>query len=398
MITGQCFVAFISKVILKSLLGQVWELATPKNISYLWGFGRFLGIVMVVQVISGFFLAFYYVRGVAAWESVIEITREVSYGWVLRLVHRNGASFVFIVLFTHFVRGLVQSSFYLTWAWVRGWTIMFLTIAAAFLGYVLPWGQMSVWGATVIINLLRVLPKGKTLVIWLWGGFYVSNFTCRFFYAIHFLVPFLVLATAGVHLILLHLTGSSVPGGLRARSSLKVKFRHILTFKDVVNCRILWIFWLWALSYPDWAADPVNFVVADLSNSPLHIQPEWYFLHFYAVLRSIPNKLGGLVGFALALAILLFLAALNSEMKLNHLSSYNIAVWFFLFTNLLLIWLGGLPVEAPFIEISQVLRVVYFSYFLISYILSRVRTIVWRAYWIANSSFVSSQGTVYAHS
>lgn len=329
----------------------------------MWGFGRFLGIIIVVQVLSGFFLAFYYVRGVVAWESVIEITREVRLGWVLRLVHRNTASFVFIVLFTHFIRGLVQSSFYLTWAWVRGWVIIFLTIAAAFLGYVLPWGQMSFWGATVIINLLRVLPIGKTLVIWLWGGFYVSNFTCTFFYAVHYIVPLLVLAVAGLHLILLHLTGRRVPRGLRSRRRIKIKFGHLFTYKDIINAVFLWGFWLWALAYPDWSADPVNFVASDLSNSPLHIQPEWYFLHLYAVLRSIPNKLGGLIGFALALVMLIFLALVRSEMKLNHFKLYRVLVWTFLFTNLLLIWLGRQPVEAPYVEIGQLLTAVYFRYF-----------------------------------
>jgi len=155
---------------------------TPKNISYLWGFGSLLGIIIVIQVASGFLLAFYYVRGSLAWDSVVEITREVNYGWLLRIIHRNTASFVFVVLFIHFLRGLLQASFYLKGPWLRGWIIILLTIAAAFLGYVLPWGQMSFWGATVIINLLRVLPKGKILVIWLWGGFYVSFFTCSFFF------------------------------------------------------------------------------------------------------------------------------------------------------------------------------------------------------------------------
>lgn len=357
----------------------MWEVATPKNINYIWGFGRFLGIVILIQVISGFFLAFYYVSGVAAWDSVVEITREVSYGWALRLIHGNTASYVFIVLFLHFIRGLLQSSYYITWAWVRGWTIIFLTMAAAFLGYVLPWGQISFWGATVIINLLRVLPKGKRLVIWLWGGFYVSFFTCRFFYAVHFLVPLVVLATAGIHLILLHLTGRRVPRGLRGRESLKIKFSHIFTYKDVVNVSILWGFWVWMLSYPDWSADPVNFVVSDLSNSPIHIQPEWYFLHLYAVLRSIPNKLGGLIGFALALVILLFLAGVSSELKLNHFKSYTLVTWIFLFTNLLLMWLGSQPVEAPFVRIGQVLTVLYFFYFLFVFWLRLMSQLTWRA-------------------
>jgi len=377
---GPGFIVLITLSLLKSVLSQVWELSTPKNITYLWGFGRFLGIVMVIQVASGFLLALYYVRGAGAWESVIEITREVSHGWVLRLIHSNTASFVFLVMFVHFIRGLVQSSFYLFWPWLRGLVIILLTIMAAFLGYVLPWGQISFWGATVIINLLRVLPIGKDLVTWLWGGFYVSSFTCSFFYAVHFLVPFVVLAIAGVHLLLLHFTGSRIPAGLSLRSVLKIKFTHIFTLKDAVNMALLWGFWLWLLWLPDWSADPVNFVVSDISNSPLHIQPEWYFLHLYAILRSIPNKVGGLIGFALALVLLVRLAFRSSFQKLYQFKVYSLLGWTFIFSNALLIWLGMQPVEAPFIEIGQFTSVVYFSYILLVLILDLGLTLlaIWR--------------------
>ncbi len=333
---------------------------TPKNISYLWGFGRFLGIAIVVQVISGFLLACYYVRGAIGWESVVEITREVSGGWLLRLIHRNMASFVFLVLFIHFFRGIIQSSFYLKGPWFRGWVIMVLTIMSAFLGYVLPWGQMSFWGATVIINLLSILPKGKLLVIWLWGGFYVSSFTCRFFYALHFLTPFIVLFLAGVHLFLLHFSGSSIPGGIRRSSRLKIKFTHYFTFKDIVNLIFLWGFWIWILAYPDWSADPINFVFSDLSNSPLHIQPEWYFLHLYAVLRSIPNKLGGLIGFAMALVLLLIFLIVINYQSLSQFLFYNYLRWAFLGANFILIWLGIQPVEDPYILMGQVGTFIYF--------------------------------------
>jgi ubiquinol-cytochrome c reductase cytochrome b subunit len=357
-------------------LRQVWTLSTPKNIRYFWGFGRFLGIVMVVQVARGFLLAFYYVSGVMGWESVIEITREVRGGWLVRLVHANTASFVFVVLFIHFFRGIVQRSFYLIGPWLRGWTIILFTIIAAFLGYVLPWGQMSFWGATVIINLLRVLPKGKMLVIWLWGGFYVSSFTCRFFYALHYLVPFLVLALAGVHLILLHFSGRSVPGGLRRHRRLMIKFEHLFSYKDIVNLIILWLMWAWALAFPDWSADPVNFVASDLSNSPLHIQPEWYFLHLYAVLRSIPNKLGGLLGFGLALVLLLGLALVTNYQAISQFKVYSYLSWSFIRVNFILIWLGMQPVEAPYILIGQVRTVFYFSYILFVLSLDKVFSLI----------------------
>lgn len=347
------------------MFGIVWRLGTPKNISYIWGFGRFLGIVIVIQIFSGFLLACYYVRGSLGWDSVVEITREVRGGWLLRLVHRNTASFVFLVLFIHFFRGVVQSSFFLKGPWLRGWVIIVLTIISAFLGYVLPWGQISFWGATVIINLLRILPKGKLLVIWLWGGFYVSSFTCSFFYALHFLTPFIVLVIAGGHLILLHYSGRSVPGGVRRTRVLKIKFSHYFIFKDIVNFSLLWLMWLWILCFPDWSADPINFVYSDLSNSPLHIQPEWYFLHLYAVLRSIPNKLGGLIGFALALILLLILLLVTNIHSFNQFFWHNYLRWWFLSINLLLIWLGIQPVEDPYVFIGQIGTILYFSYFLI---------------------------------
>lgn len=338
----------------------------------MWGFGRFLGIIIVIQVASGFLLAFYYVRGRLGWDSVVEITREVRRGWLLRLVHGNTASFVFLILFIHFFRGIIQCSFYLKGPWLSGWVIILLTIMSAFLGYVLPWGQMSFWGATVIINLLRILPKGKLLVIWLWGGFYVSSFTCSFFYALHFITPLVVLALAMVHLILLHYRGRSVPGGLSRSNRLKIKFSHIFIFKDLVNMRIIWIIWLWLLAYPDWSADPVNFVFSDLSNSPLHIQPEWYFLHLYAILRSIPNKLGGLVGFALAIVLLVFLSLRARSQSLSQMKFYNYLRWSFLRINIILIWLGIQPVEEPYIFMGQIRTLIYFSYIFIVLFFDRV--------------------------
>jgi len=337
----------------------LWELATPKNISYLWGFGRLLGLVIVIQIASGILLAFYYVRGTIAWDSVVEITREVNYGWLIRIVHRNTASFVFVVLFLHFFRGVMQSSFYLKGPWISGWIIMLLSIAAAFLGYVLPWAQMSFWGATVIINLLSVLPLiGKQLVIWLWGGFYVSFFTCRFFYAAHFLVPFVVIGIAMIHLVLLHFRGRSTSGSLPSR--VKMKFSHLFLYKDLVNLILLWFMLLWLLSFPDWSADPVNFVPSDLSSSPVHIQPEWYFLHLYAVLRSIPNKIGGLIGFVIAILVLSLLALCNSFHILNRFKDYDSLAWSFFSINILLMWLGSQAVEAPYIIIGQTITVLYF--------------------------------------
>ncbi len=301
--------AFISTFFLKYYLGLVWNLATPKNLTYYWGFGRFLGMVIVVQIGSGVILAFYYLK----------------------------------------------------FSWIRGWAIIRFTIIAAFFGYVLPWGQISFWGATVIINLLRVLPMGSTLVIWLWGGFYVSSFTCRFFFAIHFIVPFLILGLAVIHLFLLHITGSSVPGGVRFSGALKLKFGHFYFYKDIVNLSFFWVILLSMLLWPDWFVDPVNFIVSDLSRSPLHIQPEWYFLHLYAVLRSIPNKLGGLVGFVLALIVLLILVLCQANQRLSQYKFYNVFFWLFLYSNIVLLWLGIQGVEIPYVAIGQAITISYFG-------------------------------------
>lgn len=358
LITDQMKNIMLTASLFKSVFSRLWELATPKNITYFWGFGRLLGLIMIIQVMSGFFLAFYYVRGSLAWDSVVEITREVNYGWLLRVIHSNSASFVFVVLFIHFLRGILQASFYLAGPWIRGWIIILLTIAAAFLGYVLPWGQISFWGATVIINLLRVLPIGKLLVIWLWGGFYVSFFTCSFFYAAHFLLPFLVLGIAGVHLILLHFRGRNAPAGLRRL--IKIKFTHLFLYKDIVNITLLWIIWMLALDSPDWSADPVNFIPRDLSSSPIHIQPEWYFLHLYAVLRSIPNKLGGLIGFALAILILRILSLVRSIQRMCRMQFFPRIIWRFISLNIILMWLGSQPVEDPYIYIGQTITTLYF--------------------------------------
>lgn len=349
----------------KSLLKDIWGLNTPKNISYFWGFGRFLGTVIIIQILTGLLLAFYYVSGKMGWESVVEITREVRRGWLVRLIHSNTASFVFLILFIHFFRGIIQSSFFLKSAWLRGWIIILLTIISAFLGYVLPWGQISFWGATVIINLIRILPKGKILVIWLWGGFYVSYFTCRFFYALHFLTPLIVIIVSIVHLVLLHRTGRRIPRGLSRFSGLKVKFTHLFSFKDLVNLILLWRLWIIIIIFPDWSADPVNFMFSDLTRSPLHIQPEWYFLHLYAVLRSIPNKIGGLIGFVIALLSLIFLALVQGIRSLRQFKFYSALSWNFFFSNLILIWLGMQPVEPPFINIGQIFTLFYFSYIFI---------------------------------
>lgn len=316
---------------------------------------------MVIQIASGVILTFFYVRGALAWDSVVLITREVRRGWLVRSVHRNFASFVFIVLYLHIIRGLINASFSLKLTWISGWIIIVLAIAAAFLGYVLPWGQISFWGATVIINLISILPKGKLLVVWLWGGFYVSIFTCRFFFGLHYLVPMLIIVIILVHLFFLHFRGRTVPAGVGESKGLSIKFMHLFLIKDAVNMAIVILIWLAMLAFPDWAADAENFSYADMSNSPLHIQPEWYFLHLYAILRSIPNKVGGLIAFVAALFILLGLTLVFRVIRLKQFSRFRFLIVFFISINIILIWLGMQPVEEPYVFVGQIRRVLYFS-------------------------------------
>lgn len=298
------------------------------------------------------------------------------FGWVIRYLHRNGASFVFIILFIHFFRGILQGSFLLKGPWARGWLIILIIIASAFLGYVLPWGQISFWGATVIINLISILPKGKVLVVWLWGGFYVSSFTCSFFFAFHYIIPLVVLVIVIVHIVILHYRGRTGFGGAPRSGSIKVKFRYLFLIKDIVNLIILWRFLIWTLLSPDWASDPVNFIPSDLRSRPIHIQPEWYFLHLYAVLRSIPNKLGGLIGFFIAILLILILVFVDSKISLNHFKFYNLLAWIFIITNLLLIWLGIQAVEEPFIFMGGVSSFIYFRYIFGVLIFSQINNLV----------------------
>jgi len=341
-------------------LGVIWELSTPKSISFIWGLGRLLGLILTVQIFSGLILSFYYSSGIEAWNSVIILRREVRLGWVIRLFHRNGASFIFLVLFLHLLRGLYFNSFALMNVWFSGYLLIVLCIGTAFLGYVLPWGQMSFWGATVIINLVSILPYGKNLVVWLWGGFYVSYLTCRFFFTIHFLLPFLIVILIMFHLTALHLRGRSSFRGIRNSSAVKFKFQELFLFKDLVNVVLIWLALIISLIYPDWLSDPVNFIISDLSTSPMHIQPEWYFLNLYGILRSIPNKLGGLIAFTAALASLLILPSLSLIQRIRIVLSFKYIFWCFLFLNLVLIWLGSQLVETPFAEIRQVLTGLYF--------------------------------------
>jgi ubiquinol-cytochrome c reductase cytochrome b subunit len=353
--------------ILKIVNGSLVELPSPANITGLWNFGSLLGLCLGVQLLTGLFLAIHYCADVTlAFSRVRHISRDVNYGWLLRILHANGARFFFICLYTHVGRGLYYGSYYFHFTWIVGVVILLLVIATAFLGYVLPWGQMSFWGATVITNLFSAIPYlGDDLVKWIWGGFAVDNPTLTRFFSLHFLLPFVVAAFSIVHLLFLHQTGRSNPLGVN-RNFDKIRFHPYFRYKDLFGFFVILCFLvLLCLRNPWILGDPENFIPANPLVTPVHIQPEWYFLIAYAILRSIPNKLGGVVALALSILILMVCPLIKTP-NFRGLLFYPINkcfFWFHVNVVILLTWIGARPVEDPYIFIGQVLSVIYFSYY-----------------------------------
>nr|ADW41297.1 cytochrome b [Drosophila borealis] len=346
------------------------DLPAPVNISSWWNFGSLLGLCLIIQILTGLFLAMHYTADVnLAFNSVNHICRDVNYGWLLRTMHANGASFFFICIYLHVGRGIYYGSYLFTPTWMTGVIILFLVMGTAFMGYVLPWGQMSFWGATVITNLLSAVPYlGIDLVQWVWGGFAVDNATLTRFFTFHFILPFIVLAMVMIHLLFLHQTGSNNPIGVNSNSD-KIPFHPYFTYKDIVGF-IIMIFLLISLILinPNLLGDPDNFIPANPLVTPAHIQPEWYFLFVYAILRSIPNKLGGVIALVLSIAILMILPFYNLS-KFRGIQFYpinQILFWIMVVTVILLTWIGARPVEEPYVLIGQILTVVYFLYYLLN--------------------------------
>lgn len=346
------------------------DLPAPINISSWWNFGSLLGLCLIIQILTGLFLAIHYTADVnLAFYRVNHICRDVNYGWLLRTLHANGASFFFICIYLHVGRGIYYGSYLFTPTWLIGVIILFLVIGTAFIGYVLPWGQISFWGATVITNLLSAIPYlGIDLVQWLWGGFAVDNATLTRFFTFHFILPFIVLAITIIHLLFLHQTGSNNPIGLNSNID-KIPFHPYFTFKDIVGfIVIIFILISLVLIRPNLLGDPDNFIPANPLVTPAHIQPEWYFLFAYAILRSIPNKLGGVIALILSIAILIILPFYNLR-KFRGIQFYpinQILFWIIVVTVILLTWIGARPVEEPYVLIGQILTVVYFLYYLIN--------------------------------
>lgn len=356
--------------LIKIINNSLIDLPTPSSISTIWNFGSLLGLCLAVQLVTGIFLAIHYTADInLAFRRVVHITRDVNNGWLLRTLHANGASFFFICLYTHVGRGIYYGSYNLVLTWTIGVIILFLVIGTAFLGYVLPWGQISFWGATVITNLVSAIPYLGTLIVqWLWGGFAVDNATLTRFFTFHFLFPFIVAAIVVIHLLFLHQTGSSNPLGLKINID-KISFHPYFSLKDIVGFLII-IFCLILITLvnPYLLGDPDNFIPANPLVTPVHIQPEWYFLFAYAILRSIPNKLGGVVSLVLSIAILLILPITQSKLikRYQFFSVNKNLFWVYVNLVILLTWIGARPVEDPYILTGQILTVVYFLYFLIN--------------------------------
>ena len=362
--------------ILKIINNSLIDLPTPSNISAWWNFGSLLGICLIIQIVTGIFLAIHYTANInLAFNRVAHISRDVNYGWLIRTLHANGASFFFICLYLHVGRGIYYGSYNFIWTWLVGVIILFLVIATAFLGYVLPWGQISFWGATVITNLLSAIPYlGIDIVQWLWGGFAVDNATLTRFFALHFLLPFIVTALIIIHLLFLHQTGSNNPLGLN-RNIDKVPFHPYFSFKDLFGfIIIIIILTLLTLIDPYLLGDPDNFTPANPLVTPVHIQPEWYFLFAYAILRSIPNKLGGVIALVLSIAILVIIPFSNKK-NIQRSIFYPInklLFWSLLSILILLTWIGARPVEDPYILTGQILTILYFSYYVLNPILAKL--------------------------
>nr|YP_010952630.1 cytochrome b [Sphinx ligustri]WMQ52976.1 cytochrome b [Sphinx ligustri] len=361
--------------ILKIINSSLVDLPSPSNISMWWNFGSLLALCLMTQILTGLFLTMYYTANIdMAFYSVNYICRNVNYGWLIRTLHANGASFFFICIYIHIGRGIYYESFNLKMTWFMGVIILFLLMATAFMGYVLPWGQMSFWGATVITNLLSAIPYlGNMLVNWIWGGFAVDNATLTRFYTFHFLFPFIILMLTMIHLLFLHQTGSNNPLGMNSNLD-KIPFHPFFTYKDLIGF-IIMIFLLTMLTLinPYLLGDPDNFIPANPLVTPIHIQPEWYFLFAYAILRSIPNKLGGVIALVMSILILIILP-LTFNKKMQGLQFYplnQMLFWIFIIMIVLLTWIGARPVEIPYIITGQILTILYFSYFIINPLLSK---------------------------
>ena len=362
---------FVKRPLISVVNDHLIDYPTPINIHYAWNFGFLSAMCLGIQIITGIFLAMHYTPHVdLAFASVEHIMRDVNYGWLLRYIHANGASMFFILVYIHIFRGLYFGSYTKPrhWVWVIGVIILLLMIITAFIGYVLPWGQMSLWGATVITNLVSAIPLiGDSIVTWLWGGFSVDNATLNRFFSLHYLLPFIIAAASLIHIAILHQDGSGNPLGIDSNVD-KVSMFPYFIIKDLLGLVIFILFFSSFVYFsPNMLGHPDNYIEANPMVTPAHIVPEWYFLPFYAILRSIPHKLGGVIAMISAIIILALLPWIHStEVRSSRFRPlYRFFYWTMISCCLLLGWIGGMTVEEPYVLIGQLASIYYFLYFLI---------------------------------
>ncbi|MFN3687493.1 cytochrome b [Salinarimonas sp.] len=346
----------------------------PRNLNYMWTFGAILMVILMLQIVTGIVLAMHYTpHADHAFASVEHIMRNVEYGWLLRYLHANGASMFFIAVYIHIFRGLYYGSYKAPREvlWILGVIILLLMMATAFMGYVLPWGQMSFWGATVITNLFSVIPVvGDVVVSFLWGGYSVGNPTLNRFFSLHYLLPFMILGVALLHVWALHVPGNNNPTGVPIKSGKDaVPFHPYMTVKDTFSLVLFTIFFMWFVFYlPNYLGHADNYIPADPAATPAHIVPEWYFLPFYAILRAVPDALGGVILMFASIAVLALLPWLDTSRVRSgsYRPVFQVVFWVFVVTCLVLGWLGSRPAEGIYVFLTQIFTFLYFAYFLIA--------------------------------
>ena len=349
------------------------EYPTPKNLNYFWNFGSLAGITLVIMIVTGIVLSMNYTAHIDyAFDSVERIMRDVNHGWLLRYIHMNGASFFFIVVYIHIFRGLYYGSYKAPREilWILGVLILLLMMATAFMGYVLPWGQLSFWVATVITNLFSAIPLvGESIVTWLWGGFSVDNPTLNRFFSLHFVLPFVIVGVVILHLVALHRFGSNNPIGIDVKGKQDtIPFHPYYTIKDLFGLSVFaTIFAAAVFFFPNFMGHPDNYIPANPMVTPAHIVPEWYFLPFYAILRAIPDKLGGVLFMFGAIMVLFVLPWLDkSSVRSSQFRPlYKLFFWFLVIDCIALGYLGAMPAEGIYVVLSRLATAYYFFHFLI---------------------------------